>query len=519
MAFPTVTPRHSHVTANATSITILLPDGSNTSGKLVIVFVTCDGTTAMTFPAGWTAITNAAGNDGGSASRTEARYRIIDGTEGFDGVDDSISVSGGSEEWAATAYLISGHAASTSAPECQAATGSTGNADTPSLTPSWGALDSLWIVYAGLDASVSVTAFPTNYSDNQHQDNTVGTGGCTHATATRNLNATSDNPPAFANGSESWRALTVAVRPGNEGSTNNGTATITEAVDTVSSDSKLDIAGLLSITEAVDTISSTTTLEIVGGFNAAESGDTVSSGSTLEIVGTLSVTEIDDTLISVGQSSSEITGTLNVTETNDTVTGQSTLTISGVTNITETNDTFTSEGVLTISGLSVITESGDTLSGLATIDIVGTTVFTESNDTVLSDADLNIFATVTYTEASDTLQSESTFGDNIAGIANINEASDSIIATSELHISGILNSTEGNDSLTGTGIIVLTGTLNITESGDSIYAIGTSGSGLAVGIISILFDSVQPRILFASKKVNINFQAKKPQINFRKAVN
>jgi hypothetical protein len=233
VAFPTIHGvSHTHVTANATSTAAALPDGSNVVGRLVIVCATKDGTGAFTWPSGWTQI--AASNDGSSASRTEVRYRIIDGTEGFDGTGDTITLTHASEETACSAITYSSWHGTTP-PEAATATGTTGNANPPSLNPAgWGTEDTSWIAYCGLDASVTVTGWPTSYSDNQHGDNTGGTGGCSHGFATRGLNAASDDPGTFTNGSESWMAVTIAVRPAPPTTTASG-GVATEAFSAVGS--------------------------------------------------------------------------------------------------------------------------------------------------------------------------------------------------------------------------------------------------------------------------------------------
>ena len=213
MAFPTIHGvRHNHQTTNTAGHVVFLPDGSNVVGYLVLVFVTVDGTLTITWPSGWTELDE--GNDGSAASRTACRYRVIDGTEGFDGTDDNIAVFVLTpQEWASSVVIFSDWHGATP-PELAAATGTSGNADPPNLDPSgWGTEDTAWIAYFGADNSVSVTGYPTDYAGNQHGDNTIGTDGVTHGFATRQLTGGSDNPGTFANGSAPWRAYTVAVRP------------------------------------------------------------------------------------------------------------------------------------------------------------------------------------------------------------------------------------------------------------------------------------------------------------------
>jgi hypothetical protein len=196
---------------NTTTHNCNLPSGI-AAGHRVIACVTQDGgTNPMTWPSGWTQIN--AGVGPGTAVRVEARYRECDGTEGA-----TITITGDSESWCSRTWRITGHSAA--APEAAAATGTSGTADPPNLAPSWGSKETLWIVYFGIDniSTAPVTTFPTDFNDNQHEATSGGSGGwCAHGSATRVFTAASLNPDAFANDSEDWRALTIAVEPAAAG--------------------------------------------------------------------------------------------------------------------------------------------------------------------------------------------------------------------------------------------------------------------------------------------------------------
>ncbi len=65
------------------------------------------------------------------------------------------------------------------------------------------------------DSAGTISAYPTNYSSNQTETNSVG-GSATNPTlgsATRNLNASSENPGTFTVASDNWAAMTIAVLP------------------------------------------------------------------------------------------------------------------------------------------------------------------------------------------------------------------------------------------------------------------------------------------------------------------
>jgi hypothetical protein len=224
MAFPAVAAVEAAATAgNSTTHVSNLPAGIQ-AGEQLIVCVANDGggsIAAYTWPAGWTEI--CVGHPSGQAVRAEARYRIADGSEG-----STISITGNSEAWVSHSWRITGH--SGAAPEAGTpATGTSGNANPPTCTPSWGAKDTLWIVFAGFDNLQSgVSAYPTNYDSNQRQTISGGAGGFSMcASATRELNATDDNPDTFTNTSDDWVAFTIAVEPEAAAVAGGGVTTLT----------------------------------------------------------------------------------------------------------------------------------------------------------------------------------------------------------------------------------------------------------------------------------------------------
>lgn len=219
MAF-TVTTRTSQTAVAATGHTVTLPDGSNVSGVRVVVLFGAP-TSAITWPAGWTGFFDGSTSD----TRLGVAYRDIDGTEGFDGVDDTITVQTGESVLAnAHAYLISaGHDAATAPEAATAATGIGANADAPSLNPAgWDVEEALWIAVAGYRFNASFSAAPTDYTgllSLSGDDANTPLGS-----ARRVLPAASEDPGAFTSSDgANWVATTVAVRPAAGGAV-DGTA-------------------------------------------------------------------------------------------------------------------------------------------------------------------------------------------------------------------------------------------------------------------------------------------------------
>lgn len=146
-----------------------------------------------------------------------------------------------------------------------------------------------------------------------------------------------------------------------------GTASITEAADTVTSSAKLAIKATASVTEAADTSTATGKLAIKATASITEGPDTVSSNGALDIKGTASVTEAADTLTATGVGTpAPIVGTANITEDADTVSASGVLPIYGVASVTEDDDTLASTGTVSaapaITGTASITEAPDTVT-------------------------------------------------------------------------------------------------------------------------------------------------------------
>lgn len=217
MSFPSVVAtNHGARTSNATSHIISLPNGCNVSGRRAIIFYDLDEQQTITWPSGWTEFASVDGPSGNG--RFAAAYRNLDGTEGFSGTGDTVTVTvpltDGSSH--ATILIEAGTYDQGTAPEVttvsQATTGT--DPDPPNHTPAGGALDYLWIAAGGADGNVTFTGYPTNYGSNQVTDAGGYAGGTAIGMATRQLNAASENPSAFTiSVAEQRTAMTVSIKP------------------------------------------------------------------------------------------------------------------------------------------------------------------------------------------------------------------------------------------------------------------------------------------------------------------
>jgi hypothetical protein len=93
------------------------------------------------------------------------------------------------------------------------ATQSSGEPNPPSLNPSWTATDdTLWGAAFGTGDTMTVTGWPTNFSENNVQAETPDSGGTTMAQGLRSVAADSLDPGTFTVGSNEHVTITWAVR-------------------------------------------------------------------------------------------------------------------------------------------------------------------------------------------------------------------------------------------------------------------------------------------------------------------
>lgn len=215
MAFPVVAAVNASVQATDTTSHVVSLPASISAGDLLICFLGGDGSGswALDVPAGWS--TGYADENNSGGCNGSVRWKIADGAEGA-----SVTfTSSTSEQSAHRSLRITGaHATTPFTATGGGVAGSQGTSatpDPPSHTPSYGAADSLWIAFYAIDDARLATAYPTSYTDNQHTSRSnTGTGACGIGLATRNLNATSDDPAAFTvDVSDVWLAATIAIQP------------------------------------------------------------------------------------------------------------------------------------------------------------------------------------------------------------------------------------------------------------------------------------------------------------------
>ena len=204
MAFPVIEGRNSSTQGVVTEHIVDLPAGIISGELLKVFFTTASGSSnAVTFPAGWTEYFEV---DNGTNAKLVGAYRQADGTEG---ASITVTTSLGRRS-AHTSYRISGaEDPATQVPEVATATGFGTDGNPPSLTPTEGAKEYLWLAGLGLNANDSAMVAPANYANLLNG----ATANPSIGTADRSLNAASEDPGTFTSISGHWVAATVAVHP------------------------------------------------------------------------------------------------------------------------------------------------------------------------------------------------------------------------------------------------------------------------------------------------------------------
>ncbi len=190
------------------SHTVNLPAASNTIGRLVIVCISADDTPTFSFPSGWTELLDSQA----SMIALGVGYRVIDGTEGFDGSGDTITVTTSTSEPSThISYLVENFNESFIA--ISSISGTSTNPDPPSITPSGGYDNYLSIAIVANDAgSTTTTAFPSGYTDTRNVT-VLSEGGCGIGGARLTAVGSSEDPGTFTiSAFRNWIAATISVR-------------------------------------------------------------------------------------------------------------------------------------------------------------------------------------------------------------------------------------------------------------------------------------------------------------------
>jgi len=218
MAFPTVADVTKSAHASAATHAITLPATVN-SGELLLMFYVCKAFGgSLAVPSGWTSLGANSGANGGHL----VCYLEAAGTEG--GGTATVTAANTSAA-CAQVYRINDWNAIEAAKSNNTISSAP---NPPSLTPSWGAKDALWLAgCTAIDDDATVSAYSSSYASGEYNNAGAGTNASSEiGVARRALNAAVQDPAAMTlSEAEAWVAWTLAVEPGTKGPAAAGGAT------------------------------------------------------------------------------------------------------------------------------------------------------------------------------------------------------------------------------------------------------------------------------------------------------
>ena len=202
---------HAPTTPASTTMNATMATGVS-SGNLLLLFAVAvnpsNEDTTFSGLTGWTQLCTANEASTTSSASGEVYYKFASGSETNFTFTASASIEAAVRIW----RITGAHA--TTPPECTANTFTGDVANSGSLTASWGSDDNLWFsVFGKYNCNDTISAYPTNYTDNQYD------GGCSDGdpphfgTSSRNNATATENPGAYSMDVGQGVAFTIGVRP------------------------------------------------------------------------------------------------------------------------------------------------------------------------------------------------------------------------------------------------------------------------------------------------------------------
>lgn len=303
MAFPSVvTPRGtSAALASATSHVVAMPASATTARGVLVIFTADSGPTFSITGTGWTLL-------GQAANAAFMGSCVIYKRPGVTLAALTVNLSF-AEEGTYVVLAVDG-AAPAESPYVASFAVTGANTDPPSLTPTGGARDYLWVAVRTGEAAVIATAAPTSYAGLTSA--TGGASGASTSTAERSLNAASENPGAFTSATEDCVAWTIAIPPSSSDQSvtmaagipsgerfGAGTVTTGAASVTTASIPTAEVFGAgqvnLAVTQAAgipsaESVATTSTLIIQGAIGSEPIPSGERFGPSAVVVGPVAVT-------------------------------------------------------------------------------------------------------------------------------------------------------------------------------------------------------------------------------------
>lgn len=194
-------------TSDVTTLSVTLP--THAAGDLLLVIMCIDGNPAITPPSGWSSVYN-----GTNSTNCRLAAYVADAVASGSAEANPQFTFAAAQQGSALAYAIPGGDPAKVAAGA-GTTGATTSPDPTSVTSGVTA-DHLFIAICGADnnSSVTVTGFPTGYTNTASAWNGNVNSALVATAEKATTGSTSDNPSAFTlSGSEQWVANALAFYP------------------------------------------------------------------------------------------------------------------------------------------------------------------------------------------------------------------------------------------------------------------------------------------------------------------
>lgn len=272
-----------------------------------------------------------------------------------------------------------------------------------------------------------------------------------------------------------------------------GSASVTNANDSVSASGATTVSGSVSRTNANDTSAAAGSATVNGTLAATNANDSAAALGAPTVNGNLAKTNSEDASSASGNSTVNgslakanaadtlaasgapvVTGSLAYTNANDTAVASGSVgsAVSGTVNYTNTNDTIAAAGKSTVTGSLAKSNAPDTLAASGASTVNGSLAKTNAADTLAASGSPVVTGSASIANAADTLAASGSVGSAVSGSANTTNANDSISASGKVGVTGSANITSQPDTCIASGTVSLIGFAAILNLADYATALG-----------------------------------------------
>jgi hypothetical protein len=283
-------------------------------------------------------------------------------------------------------------------------------------------------------------------------------------------------------GTASFWALNLdTTEPAASGVT--GTASITQAANTLSSAGDVAVAGTLSESQADNTLTAAGDVSITGTSSPSQADNTLTAEGDVSVSGTASIDQAADTLTASGGTQSSSTGDADITQADNTLSSSGDVLVDGDASLTNDSDTLSSSGGVSIAGSASITQAADTLSAQGDVSLSGTASVSQDANTATAAGSVLIDGTADNTQAGDSTASAGEV--DVSGSLSITQDDNTLSASSEGTSTGQLDEQQDDNTISAGGDVDVSGSASISQSANTLSSAGTIAFNPITGELSV----------------------------------